>query len=314
MILILLVVCTLPGWGCTYSQSLKDIWKFSDKQFRAYVNTPAVIDMEATGDCEAYELALGEAVLTVDDRLQRFVRAMENGDRNPDQNWVLAIMRRFPWLSGVALVDADGTPLARYPEYFMKEFDVSALLEADPKQSISSLRAYVQQSPFGPEIYLAHPVFASGNFRGLVVAYFDPRALAGLSEEADQFMLASPAGVVWAGQFDAAATPVGQADWEEILGRRSRGLIGPSENRFFWTTRYVGNLPLIYAIPTSAVDRQLAMKDPELPPEEIADARFVKPPAPSGTGSVGNIGSPDLSPLPSPDQPVSTSGALPLEE
>jgi hypothetical protein len=250
----------------------------------------------------------------MDDQLQHFVRVMENGDRNPDQNWVLALMRRFPWLSGVALVDANGTPLARYPEYFIKEFDVSPLLETDPKQNFSALRAYVQPSPLGPEIYLAHPVFSNGELRGLVVAYFDPRALAGLSVEADQFMLASPAGVVWAGQFDAQATPVGQADWEEILTRRSRGLIGPSEDRFFWTTRYIGNLPLIYAIPTNAVDRQQAITGLEPSPEEISGARPLRPASSSPAAEVGNIGSPDLTPVPSPDQPPSTSGALPLEE
>ncbi|MDR1359703.1 MAG: hypothetical protein LBJ82_01880, partial [Deltaproteobacteria bacterium] len=291
VILVLLVACALPGFGCTYNQHLKDAWKYSNRQFRAYVNTPAVIDMEATGDCEAYELALGESVLTMDDQLQRFVRAMENGDRNPDQNWVLGIMRRFPWLSGVALVDAAGQPLARYPEYFIKEFDVTPLLEADPKQNLSALRAYVQQSPFGPEVYLAHPVFSNGDLRGLVVAYFDPRALAGLSEEADQFMLASPAGVIWGGQFDAANTPVGQVDWEEMLARRSRGLLGSSENRFFWTTRYVGNMPLVYAISTNAVDRQMAPAALEQPMQETSGSQ---PPKTSDsaatTGVVGNIG------------------------
>jgi hypothetical protein len=316
MIFLPLILCLLTTFGCTYNQTLKDAWKFSNRQYRAYVNTPVSIDMEDTGDPEDYELALGEAVMTLDDQLQRFIRTMENGDSSPDQTWVLSLMRRFPWLSGVALVDAGGNLLARHPEYFMKEFDAGPLLEADSKQRISDLRAYVQQSPLGPEIYLAHPVFTNGELRGLIVAFFDPRALAGVSPEAGRFMLASPAGVLWAGDLSVSETPVGQADWNTLLSHSSRGILGSSDNKFFWIVRYIGNLPLVYAISTSAVALPQAMLDLEPPPEELVDAPPLRLSDPAlATGEVGNIGRPDVSPShPAPDQPPSTSGSLPLEE
>lgn len=256
-----LALCTiLCLFGCTQNQTVKDSWKFTTRQYRAYLNTPATVDMDEKGGCELYELALGESVLEVDYQLEQLIRAMENSDRSPDQNWVMQTITRFPWLSGVALADAEGRPIARYPEYFMKEFDVSPLIEPDPKQRITSLRAYVQQTPLGPEVYLANPVYTGGELRGLVVAYFDPRSLVTVSRDPGSFLLASPAGMLWSGRYSAGGTPVGEANWEDILTSRSCGLLGGSGREFFWTTRYLGNLPIVYAIPT---DTTALMESPE---------------------------------------------------
>ena len=253
-----LVAALLPAaFACSSNQTARDSWKFTTRQYRTYLNTPAQLDMEATGDCENYEIALGDALLNVDAELGKLVRAMENSDRNPDQAWVMRIMGQFPWLSGVALADKEGNPIARYPEGYLKEFDAKPLLEIDPKQRISALRAAVQKSPFGPEVYVANPVYANEDMRGLVIAHFDPRNLVMQhSSNSGSFIIASPAGILWQGGF-GANSPVAGENWEEILKSRSCGLIGPSGSRFFWTTRYLGNLPLVYAMP---VDNAAATK------------------------------------------------------
>jgi len=54
-------------------------------------------------------------VFTIDNELQRLVRAMENSAHNPDQDWVLSMIGRFPWLSGVALVDRAGALRSQHP-------------------------------------------------------------------------------------------------------------------------------------------------------------------------------------------------------
>ena len=310
-----LVLCTLLTSGCSYNQSLKDSWKFTSKQYRTYLNTPAELDLDDTGSCENYEIALGAAVMDVDGQLQRLVRAMENSDQSPDQHWVMSIMQKFPWLSGVALADAEGKPIARYPEYFMKEFDVSPLVAADPKQRINSLRAYVQQTPLGPEVYIANPVFSGEELRGLVVVYFDPRALVTMSSDPGAFMLASPAGVLWAGKFSAESTPVAQENWEELLLRKSCGTIGDSGREFFWTTRYLGNLPIVYAIPTDAGDVLESQKSmDELRRVDVHDAPPMKlTPGPS-EGEVGNVGAPNTAPGATPAQPAGSDGTKSLNE
>jgi hypothetical protein len=178
---------------------------------------------------------------------------MENSDYNPDQDWVMSMMGRFPWLSGVALVDKNGALIAQYPEYFPKPFDATPLLEHDPRQRPGDLRAYAQISEAGPEIYIANPVYGAGAevLRGLIVCYFDPRVLATMTPDPGSFILVSPAGVLWPGRFGSGST-VATQDWADILRKRSSGIVGGDKNGFFWTTRYVGHLPIVYAMPVSA--------------------------------------------------------------
>jgi hypothetical protein len=230
---------------------MKDSWKFTTRQYRTYLNTPASIDLDDKSDCQLYELALGEAVITVDAELQKLIRAMENSDSNPNQAWALSMMSRFPWLSGVALVDGSGKLMAQYPEHFAKTFDAQPLLEPDPKQRQGALKAYVQKSDAESEIYLANPVYGGEEMRGLIVVYFDPKALVTTSPDPGSFAMASPAGLIWPGNFGQGSVIAGE-NWESTLKRKSCGLIGPKGSDFFWTTRYLGNLPLVYAIPTSA--------------------------------------------------------------
>ncbi len=312
----LLVLC-LCGSGCGTNQTLKDSWKFTTKQYRNYLNTPATLDMEATGNCENYELALGDAVLDLDSQLQKLIRAMENSDRRPDQEWVMELMRKFPWLSGVALADNSGNLMVRYPEYFMKEFDVSPLVDPDPKQHMASLRAYVQKTPLGPEIYLANPVFSGDAMKGLVVAYFDPRALVSLGADPGSFMLASSAGVLWAGRFAPESTPIGKENWEELLKQKSCGLIGESGKEFFWTTRYLGNLPLVYSIPTDVKNvRESSAQLDQLKRVDVSDAPPLKLTDPTlGAGEVGNLGAPNVRPAQVPGQQENEAGVKqPLKE
>lgn len=253
LLLALTILLTFAAIGCEKSQTVKDSWKFTTRQYRTYLNTPASVDLEDKGSCEVYELALGEAVLSMDLELQKLIRAMENSDHNPDQRWVMSMMHRFPWLSGVALAEGSGEIVARYPEYYAKTFEIGPLLEADPKQRPGALRAYAHpDGSGGAEVYLANPVFGGEAMRGIIIAHFDIRALATMSADPGSFIIASPVGVLWPGRFSAEGTAVAGTDWAKLLTEKSCGIVGSEGSSFFWTTRYLGNLPLVYAMPTSA--------------------------------------------------------------
>ena len=256
-----LVLCLLLSAGCA-TQTAKDSWKFTKRQYRTYLNTPAELDKDEMGSCENYEIALGEAVITIDDQLQRFVRSMENSDRSPDQAWVTQMMQKYPWLSGVALINKDGGVIARYPEYSAKELDVKPLLEVDPKQRISALRGYVQESSQGPEVYVGNPVYMGEELRGMVVAFFDPKTLLSLSQDPGSITLASPSGILWPGNHGAGINMDGQT-WAKLLQNKSCGLLGSGSGAFYWTTRYLGNLPIVYAMPVSLAKGSYDIKEKE---------------------------------------------------
>ena len=299
LVLFCLILSLIPVFGCSNNQTLRDSWKYTKRQYRTYLNVPAQLDYEDTGSCEVYEIALGDAMLDVDGSLLKLIRAMENSDRGPDQAWVTKMMQDFPWLTGVALADQNGAVMARYPEYFMKEFSVAPLLEPDPKQRRSALRAYVQDSPMGPEVYLANPVYVGEDFRGLVVVYFDPRALMSLSKDPGSMMLASPSGVLWRGRFASNSTAVDRTDWADVLRSKSCGLVGDKNDEFYWTTRYLGNFPLVYAFPVSAAQAAEHKADGGAPAEPTADQKI------SGTTPA----EPLAAPAPAQAAPQKTAGS-----
>jgi hypothetical protein len=291
---LLLGLCLLLAIvGCQKSQVVKDSWKFTTRQYRTYLNTPASVDLADKGSCEVYELALGEAVISVDMELQKLIRAMENSDHNPDQRWVMSMMNRFPWLAGVALVDGDGKLVAKYPEASLADFDPAPLLELDPKQRPGALRAFAKPQPGGAEVYVANPVYGDGQMRGLIIAHFDIRSLVTLSPEPGSFVVASPVGVLWPGNFGAEGGEVGSVDWAKLLTEKSCGIIGSEGSGFFWTTRYLGNLALVYAMPSSAgggvAPAPEAAKAPDEPPASEAE-----PPAPEG----GSTDTPQVTNMP----------------
>jgi hypothetical protein len=296
-ILLSFFVCgCLAASACQSHQTLKDSWKFTKRQYTHYLNTPATVDLSDTGNRADYEIALGEAVLNIDNELARLIRAMENTDHNPSPEWALSMVQKFPWISGVALVGSDGVVNSRYPEYFAKEFDASPLLERDPKQRPGMLRGYVRTGDSSPEIYLGNPVYFGEDLLGIIVAHFDPATLATLSPDPDSFVMFTPTGIVWQGRFGGGLS-AGTDEWKNILENKSSGTIGSGDSAFFWLTRYIGNLPLVYAIPITSGKNSSAEKPAATPVEQPPasdsegkkqeEARIIAPAQPTA-GSTTN--------------------------
>ena len=245
---LMVAACVLLLAGCRTPQTVKDAWKGTRSYYYEYLNTPASLNLDDKGNISDYEAALGAAIADFDTRIQELERALQNSDQNPDATWVTVMTTRFPWLSGIVLTDSDGIPRAKIPQVYAKPFDIGTLLEADPKQQIKELRAFVQEDPLGPEIYVGNPVYVGADFRGVITVHFDPRTLLARTADASHVMIAGPNGVLWPGIYDAAATPVAAVDWEERVKRSISGIERNELGSFYWICRYIGNLPLIYAI------------------------------------------------------------------
>ncbi len=245
---LLLAMCLFVLAGCRTPQTVRDVWKETRSYYYEYLNTPAQLDLDDKGNVADYQAALGTAISDFDMQLQELERALHNSDQNPNAEWVAALTARFPWLSGVALTDEDGIPRAKIPPNFPKPFEISSLLEVDSKQLLKDLRASVQNDPLGPEIYLGNPVYSGADFKGVITVHFDPRTLLARTGDAAQVIIAGPDGILWPGIYDPAATPIAGVAWGEEVKSNVSGVKRNESGAFYWICRYLGNLPLIYAI------------------------------------------------------------------
>ncbi|MDR2892379.1 MAG: PDC sensor domain-containing protein [Deltaproteobacteria bacterium] len=236
--------------ACEPNQTVNNVWKDTKAYYREYLNTSAVLELQDISEYQDYLLTLGSGMAEIDEELRQLSRVLDDSDRGTDTAWALAVLKRFPWLSGLAILDADGAILARVPEYSLKEFDASPLLEEDPKQRRSNLRAYVQQSPLGPEIYLGKPVYVANEQRAVVLVHFDMRALLARHRKAAELVLATPQVMLWPGIYDIEATPLTTADWPSLVKNNVIGTLSNANGTFYWSYSFLANLPIIYAIPS----------------------------------------------------------------
>ena len=81
------------------------------------------------------------------------------------------LLRRFPWLSGVTVLDGDANVFASVPSIPLKQLDYTPLLTVPPKSSPRALRACAQDTPMGPEIILARPIMREAEPAGFFRLY-----------------------------------------------------------------------------------------------------------------------------------------------
>lgn len=236
--------------GCTAWQPTKEVWKTTKGLWYTYVSPPASVDYDDKGSVQSEGLALSSAIMGIDVELDKLERAMQNADKPPTQEWLTSLFASFPWLNGFAGVKYDGTILGQEPPDSLKKLDFIPLLYEDKKQGSRALRADAQPGPLGPEIILATPLYDGIDFLGIVAAYFDMRSLMRFSNNANAIVVLTPGALLWPGKYDFAATPLAGVDWNKVVLESTSGTCSNSTGAFYYMVRYLGNLPMIFAIPS----------------------------------------------------------------
>ncbi len=234
--------------ACNSFQPTKNVWKGTKGFWNTYVSPPASVDYADKGKLPPEALLLSSGMLGIDVELGKLERLMQNADKPPTQEWLQSFFAALPWVSGFAGVKNDGTILGQEPANSLKDLDFIPLLYEDKKQGSRALRADIEPSPLGPEVMLATPLYDGVDFLGIVVAYFDMRKLMQYSSNADDMVVLSPGALLWPGKYDFAATPLAGVNWQEAVKKSSAGTCSNANGSFFYMVRYLGNLPLVFAV------------------------------------------------------------------
>lgn len=230
--------------GC--QQDMKNAWKSTKKYYAEYVNTPAELEFEEA-DVEPVEERLAHLFTPVGMQLESLRRDLDSQDSFPADNWVSGILAKYPWLSGIAVVDPDGRELLRQPEMYMKPLDFSSLLERREETGERDLRAYVEDNPMGHEVYVATPFFVDADYKGLVIAHFDMRNLLKVCPNPGHLVVFDGSSIIWAGKFLVETTPLADRDWELLMKKESTGYVENETGEFLWVSKYLGNVSLGFA-------------------------------------------------------------------
>ena len=229
--------------GC--AQSFNNTWRETKGYYRTYVNTPAELDFSEV-EAENVEQELAAMYTPVGEELEMFLREMNGKDVFPNVAWLDSTLKRFPWLTGIVVVNLEGKTLMQRPTVSMKPFNLGPLLDEDKGYVFRELRAYVDETPLGNEAYVAMPFFLNNEMKGLVVAHFDARNLIELSPDANNLIVMTDKKVLWTGKHQFENTPFAEIDWKARLSEQSYAVSEEEAEEYVWFVRYVGNMPLIF--------------------------------------------------------------------
>lgn len=163
------------GAGCSRYQPVKNVWKGTKGLWYEYVSQPASINYDDKGELTERDQIFTKGMMGIDTQLHRLERLMANADKPPTRAWMDNFFKEVPWVDGFAGVKSDGSILGQetVPGKNPKQLDFNSILYEDKKQSTRALRCDVQQTPEGPEVMVAMPLYDGIDFLGCVVAYFN---------------------------------------------------------------------------------------------------------------------------------------------
>lgn len=248
LFLILLSASLLPNLsGCA---QMKGAYKETKTFYHTHINRPSTLDTEEKTVLEKSQRDLVQSIMPIDEELTKLEKALDALATPPDAEGAANLLRRFPWLSGLAMVAPDGTLGASIPGTPIKQLDYTPLLELAPKALPRDLRASIQDTPLGPEILLARPFLQEDQLQLLLVATFDFRALLPFASSPGDFIVRSGDVLIWSGDMDYSATPLASINWTEYLKEHSDGILSNENGSMMWISRYIGGKPVVFAAPT----------------------------------------------------------------
>lgn len=184
----------------------------------------------------------------VDARIMALTRYVTSIDYRPDEEWMNALLTRFPWVDGIIVADENGEILMRKPPVPLKRFSEPLVFESIWRETL--VKTVVDYTPLGPELYFGMPNFDSGEFKGLHVVSFDPRVLFSFCPEPDQLVIVDPrAQKLWAA---GDTPPPGAAElinvpWLEIMKKKIHGTIMVGDRQYTWLARFIGRDLFVFA-------------------------------------------------------------------
>lgn len=214
------------------------------------------VDPDAEIDTNAYKMdnpnfeKLARLITPVDAPLMQLARFISDRDTYPDEEWFKLLMTRFPWLNRSFVTDVDGVILDQTPAVPLKRFSQPLVFEGYWRKTF--LKTVPDYPELGPELYIGTPYFVDAEFKGLIVAGFDPRSAIDFSTDPEQLIIVHPGGGVWSDGCKVDDKAILALPWDEILEDDVTGQVHVGDKYYTWLARFIGDDQYVYA--TESVD------------------------------------------------------------
>ncbi len=246
----LLLITSLSLQACSSIQD-SNTWKETRKLYYTYINVPAEVNYDAIITMTDAENLLSTNLMRVDKQLTDFEYRLDQLTMPPSGAELNAFFGQFPWISGVALINASGEVTGAFPEDYPKELDFSALLNAREGDGSNKRTVRLSSQDFndGRAIIAGRPAFDNeGNLIGVFNVYFDIRALLEYVQMDPAIFVMAGDTPLWLGDYSLGQTPLSGIDFIAETNSRTRGTHSNDFGTVHWINRYFYDQPLIFAV------------------------------------------------------------------
>jgi len=246
-----LVAVLLAGlFGCgfeTWDASASTV-RSTMRETRDFINPAPRVDVNRYKWNNPNQEKLALLFSPVDAKVMALTRYVTSIDSRPNEEWVDALLSRFPWVDGVIVADAQGEILARKPPIPVKRFSEPLVFESIWRETL--VKTVVDYTQLGPELYFGMPNYQGPEFLGLHVVYFDPRVLFTFCPQPEELLIIDPrAQKLWvSGETKPAeAEELTKLPWLELMKDKIHGTVMAGGTQYTWLARFIGRDLFVYA-------------------------------------------------------------------
>lgn len=232
-----------PSWETSASSVRSTV-----RDTRDFINPAPQVDVNRYKWENPNQEKLALLFSPVDAKVMALSRYVTSIDFRPPEEWVDALLQRFPWVDGVIVADENGQILNRKPPVPLKRFSEPLVFESIWRETL--VKTVVDYTALGPELYFGVPNFNGPDFVGLHVVSFDPRVLFTFCPHPEELIIVDPrAQKFWvAGETaPAGAAELTNLPWLEMMKEQIQGTVTVGEKQFTWLARFIGRDLFIYA-------------------------------------------------------------------
>jgi hypothetical protein len=232
-----------PGWDNTASTVRSTM-----RDTRDYINPAPKIDMDRYKWDNPNQEKLALLFSPVDAKVMALTRYVTSIDYRPSEEWMDALLLRFPWVDGIIVADENGQILVRKPPVPLKRFSEPLVFESIWRETL--IKTVVDYTALGPELYFGMPNFNGPDFKGLHVVSFDPRVLFTFCPKPEELLIIDPrAKKLWVAGAEAPAgtEKLTELPWLDMMKEKIQGTVNVDDKQYTWLARFIGRDLFVYA-------------------------------------------------------------------
>lgn len=235
------------AFACSACATIKDSATYKDTRrfYFAHINRPAVVDFTDTAEVSEINSKLTKAFSQLDSQLTKLQREMDSILVLSNVEAIAALFTKFPWISHIYALDAQGEIMGAMPSYVPEYADFAYVNDKEVKTR--EVYADVKEVAGGYEVAVLRPYMTSGEIQGYLVVTFDPKSLLPFVGDPSDIVFLSDSAVFWTGNHLYEDTPFA-LDWTTELKSKSYDRVENDRYEGAWLVRYYGGTRLIYGI------------------------------------------------------------------